>query len=705
MAPVIPARNKSGSSARSWSRRWLPSVCLVAGVALVYWNTLRAPFLFDDTGAVVNNPTIRRLWSLDAFTPPADGSTTTGRPVVNLSYALNIAISGESVWSYHALNLTIHALAALTLMGVVRRTLSGPVLRERLGTPAGPFAFLTALLWVLHPLQTESVVCIAQRTESLCGLFYLLTFYGFARATGQMVPGRAVLQPAPPHPEVRAEAPHDADISSRTWFAVSLVSCLLGMATKEVMVTAPVLLLLYDRTFVSRTFASAWRRRRAFYTALAATWLVLAWLVVRGGGARAASAGFGLGVSWWAYLLTQSEAIVLYLKLAFWPDPLVLDYGTAVANSLAAVWWQAAVVGALLAGTVWSLARKPVAGFLGAWFFVILAPSSSVVPLVTQTMAEHRMYLPLAAVMSLVVSSLHGRAGARAPWLLAAAAVGLGGVTFSRNRDYRDAIAIWTDTVVKSPLNARAHNNLAWALQQQGRADAANVHFARAVDLQPRYVSARYNWGVALLNQGRAVEAIAQLETAVRLAPDHADAHVNLGNALMQVQRAADAVPHYEAALRLNPGPDVHYDLAVALLDLGRHEEATARLRAALQLDPNLSETHYQLGRLAEAAGQPGEAERHYAETLRLAPDHLAAHRKLGLLLAHGERFDAAAAHFRAVIRLQPLDADAHANLGNVLLLGGHAREAVACYEESLRLRPGDARTRENLLLARESLR
>jgi tetratricopeptide (TPR) repeat protein len=688
--------------------------CLVVGVTLAYWNSLEAPFLFDDTGAVLHNPTIRRLASLAVLNPPADGSTTTGRPVANLSFAINYAISDETVWSYHALNMAIHLLAALTLMGLVRRTLSSSVLRDHFGPAARLLAFLTALLWVLHPLQTESVVCIAQRTESLCGLFYLLTLYCFIRAVRCDTDDASFGTTKTQKYKVGERSGRTFSVSlclggskpsPGIWYVLSVLFCIFGMGTKEVMVTAPLVVLLYDRTFVAGSFSSGWRQRLIYYPALAGTWLLLAWLVLRGGGARGVSAGFGLGVSWWTYLLKQCEAILLYLKLSFWPHPLVLDYGTGVMNSLGDVLWPAVVVLALLAATVAALIRKPVAGFLGACFFIILAPSSSVVPLVTQTMAEHRMYLPLAPVVVLLVLTGYRWLGSRATWPLVAVAVGLGLVTIARNHDYRDTVAIWTDNVANFPQGARGHNNLAWALQQQGKTEQANAHFARAVALEPGYVTARYNWGVALLDQGRVAEAIAQFETAVQLAPNHADACVNLGNALMQVQRAAEAVPYYETALRLQPAADAHYDLGVALAEVGRTEDAAGHLRAALQMNPALPEAHYQLARLAERAGQPAAAESQYLATLRLAPDHDAAHARLGLLLARAGRLPAATEHLRAAVRLKPGDAEARVNLGNVLLLQGQAREAIACYEEAVRLRPDDPRIRENLQMARDALR
>lgn len=684
MASATSATRAIPPPTRSLLLPWLAAAALVAAVALAYRNSLPAPFLFDDLGAVIDNPTIRHLGSVGVLVPPTDGSTSTGRPIVNLSFALNYAISGDHVWSYHALNVAIHALAALALMGLVRRTLTAPALRERFGTAAPSLAFVTALLWAMHPLQTETVDCIAQRTESLCALWYLLTLLCFVR--GAEPSGNA----AGRHPTV--------------WFSLSLLSCLLGMATKEVMVSAPLLVLLYDRTFHSGSFMAAWGRRRRYYLMLAGTWALLAGLVFGGRGSRGVAAGFGLGVSWWSYLLKQCEALALYLKLSCWPHPLVLDYGTAVVDTAATVWWQGGLVLGLLAGTGWALRRKPVFGFAGASFFLILAPSSSFVPLVTQTMAEHRMYLPLAGLLALVVGSAYCWIGPRLSGVLAAAAIALGATTIARNHDYLNPLRIWADTVAKCPQNARAHNNLAWALQALGKPAEANTHFARAIALSPGYVSAHYNWGVALLDQKRTGDAITQFEAALRLAPAHADAYANLGNALMQVQRAAEAVPCYEQALRLRPGADVHYDLGVALVALGRGLEAVGHFRAALQWDPALAEAHYQLARLADEADRPAEAEREYLATLHLVPAHEAAHRQLGLLLARMGRLAPAAEHFRAVIRLQPADADARGNLGNVLLLQGDVREAISCYEEALRLRPDDPRTRENLQFARDSL-
>jgi thioredoxin-like negative regulator of GroEL len=535
---------------------------LVAGIALVYANSLGAPFIFDDAGAVANNPTIRRLASLEIFQPPADGSATTGRPLVNASLALNYAVSGDRVWSYHALDVALHALAALMLFGLTRRTLS------RLNfADASRLAFATTLLWALHPLQTETVVCTAQRTELLCSVFYLLTLYAFVRGTTPLGDG--------------------ASFPRRAWLILSVVACLLGMATKEVMVTAPLIVLLYDRTFVAKSLSDALRARLGFYVALAATWLLLAALVVRSGGARGASAGFGLGVTPWTYLLTQADALVLYLRLSFVPYPLVLDYGTAVAHSVADVWWQGLVVLALLASTLWALGRKPALGFLGAWFFLVLAPSSSVVPLVTQTIAEHRMYLPLAAVLIAVAVAAQRWLGSRAlPVLTVAALVG-SGATFARNHDYVSAFAMWSDNVAHRP-HARVLTALGVELLHAGRPADALPHFERALALDPTHLSAQRNRGLALLQLGRADEAAALFAALPGREPGEAAEFFTLGNAFVREEKYAEAAAAYARTLTVEPDhAAAHANLGNIRLLQGRVREAIAEYETVLRLRPD----------------------------------------------------------------------------------------------------------------------
>jgi len=346
---------------------------LVAAALAAWHNSFSTPFILDDDENITLNPTIRQLWPVGpALAPPANIGVG-GRPVTNLSLAFNHALGGFDVTGYHAVNLAIHVLAGLFLFGLARRTLQRPVLRERCGEDALPLALAIALLWMLHPLQTESVTYIVQRTESLMGMFYLATLYCFARG-------------------MESRAPF-------WWYSLSVLACALGMGSKEVMVTAPVVVLLYDRTFGAGTFCAALRARWPVYAGLAATWLVLA-LLLLGALEPGRAIGYGFGVTAWNYALTESRVVIHYLWLAIWPYPLVLDRGLAMVAHASEVGPFLAAIALLVGGTVYALIRRPLLGFVAAWVLLILAPTSSVVPVAFQPMAEHRMYLPLVGLVA-----------------------------------------------------------------------------------------------------------------------------------------------------------------------------------------------------------------------------------------------------------------------------------------------------------------
>lgn len=607
--PRPPANDANALPVARRDRTGLAAVLIVFALIAVYANSLRAPFVFDDIPAIVENATIRDLGNLRlVLSPPAEiGSSANSRPLVNLSLALNYAAGGLDPTGYHAVNILLHALAALTLFGLVRRTCLLPRVRGRLGPVALPFALSTALVWAVHPLQTETVTCAIQRTEGLVGLFYLFAVYALVRAA-----------------ETGA-----SDRARRVWAVVLFTSCLLGVLAKELMATAPVVLWLFDRTFLAGNFREAWRQRRGLYLALLATWLPLAWLMMSGG-KRGGTVGFGLGMSSWDYALTQCQALILYLRLAVWPHPLVMDYGLDVVSGPGEVWPQALLLLGLLAGTVVALRRWPVAGFLGAWCFLILAPSSSVVPLISQTIAEHRMYLPLAALVTGLVAGLWTWLGRRAWLVTGVIIVTLGVVTVARNHDYRSALAIWEDTAVKAPGSARAHNNLVSELIPAGRIDEALAHGERAVALAPADASMRVNLGTALQVAGRTPEAVAQYEEALRLDPANVDGQFNYGIILAGLRRLPEARAYFESVLRVKSSHvGARINLGNVLTDLGLRQEGMQQYREALALAPANPEAHYNLGNALLVAGRLAEAGAEYEAALRSKPDYAKARTNL----------------------------------------------------------------------------
>lgn len=647
---------------------WLAVACLVGAILTAYHNSFSTPFVFDDGPAVLGNPTIRHLTALGAvLSPPrAGGQTVGGRPVVNLSLAVNYAVGGTEVRGYHVFNLAVHTLGALALFGIVRRTLLQPALRERFGAVATWLALAVALLWAVHPLQTESVTYVIQRAESLMGLFYLLTLYCFVRGATNMAGESGITGGRAPAPEVQARV-------CNRWQLLAVVTCGLGMATKEVMVSAPLIVLLYDRAFVAGSWREAWAKRKIFYLCLGATWLLLGWLVV-GAENRGGTAGLGLDDSVWTYALTQTRAIVLYLRLALWPQPLVFDYGTDAIERLADALPFALVVAVLFVGAAVAWRRRPVAGFLGAWFFAILAPSSSIVPIPVQPMAEHRMYLPLAAVVVLIVLGTYSlwRRGCWA--VFGAITLILVVLTVARNEDYLSPRSIWADTVAKRPTNARARCYLADVLAAQGQFTEALSHYDEAIRLDR---PAKVRGDRSILG----------------------DILVNSGNVLRALGRKTEAVRRYEDALRVDSGlATAHFNLGCVHLEENRLPEAVDRFEQALKIDPNHAAAHTSLGSALLLGGRTAEALVRYQTALRLDPS-AKAYQSLGIALLYSRRIPEAIAHLEQAVQLDPDLAQAHEFLGNALSAQGRKAEATAHYQRALQLEPGNERVRHALEL------
>ena len=550
---------------------------LAAAAALAYSTSFAGVFVFDDKFGIVDNPNIKSLWPLTRAMSAPPEMPVSARPVASLTLAINYALAPEdvrdvlspgrpsapaevrerflrNVWGYHLFNLILHVLTTLALFGVVRRTLKSPPLITRFGAEATPLAFVISLIWTVHPLLTDAVTYVVQRTEVLMGLFCLLTLYCSIRAGehGMAAPRR------------------------RLWSAGAIACCAMGMGSKQTMVVAPLIVWVWDWLFGGRpadhTSELAFRGdRRRLYGGLSATWLILAALVWMERWPH--SIGFAReGWTPWTYLLTQSGVIVHYLRLSLVPWPLALDYdGWPMARSILEVAPYTLVLAGLLAATIVAVVRRLPWGFPGIWFFALLAPSSSVLPLATEVAAERRMYLPLAAVVTVIVISvlltwrsvaprvlpatqLRQRVGRSATAVVVGALViALGGLTYARNMQYWSDEEIWRDTVEKRPANPRARLNYGIDLYEAGRLPEAERELREAVRLKDTSAAAHANLGPVLCALGKADEGIWHLERALALDPEYTTAHGNLGEAYASKGNRVLAAQQFARAVEVSP--------------------------------------------------------------------------------------------------------------------------------------------------------
>lgn len=640
-------------------RLWTSVLLIAAAILAAYVNAFDAAFVYDDGPNVRDNQHIRSLWPpWEPLSIPLwnSGLTVDGRPALSLSFALNRRLLGPTARGYRVVNIAIHIAAALLLFGIVWRTVQKS---SRFKVQSSGFGFrdfwlaaAVALLWAVHPLQTESVTYITQRCESLAGMLVLLTLYCAVRGF-HAEPGS---RPA------------------RFWFAGSILACFVGAGTKETVAAAPFIVLLYDWFFVSGSARAALRRRPQLYTLLLSCWLLISGLVLLSSRTKLGDMRLTSPAE---YALTQPGALLRYLRLCFVPYPLVMDYNWPVARGAMQIAPPLLAILAMLALSIWAFHRRHWAGFLGACFLVVLAPSSSIFPS-RQTFQEHRMYLALTFVVVAVVLGadclLRRLCGADSPAakasrprlllpvartvLVVGVVVPLILLTRHRNSDYESELTLWTQNVRQRPGSYVAHSNLGILIDRAGQHAKATKHFWQALAINPRYSPAHYNWANTLVTLGNHGDAVAHYREAILLNPRHDLAHNNLGNLLQKQGRNLEAIAHFRDALIINPLlAGVHYNWGNALAGLDRFDEAVI----------------------------------HYERAIERKPEHADAYRNLGNSLAALGSLEAAGDSLLTAARLEPKQHATHINLGTVRAMQGNLPAAAACYRKALALSPGSA--------------
>jgi protein O-mannosyl-transferase len=658
---------------------------LVLAGALVYANGLSGPFVWDDDTAILRNESIRQFGT--ALRPPPE-TPVTGRPLPNLTFALNYAFGGVDPVGYHTLNLAIVIAGALLLFGIVRRTLRAPALIESLGSASVPVGLFAALWWLLHPLVTEVVDYTTQRTESLMGLFLLLTLYASIRARDRR--------------------------RGLAWTAVAVAACIAGMASKESMVVAPLIVLLYDLTFGFGSWRERIAGRSVLYGGLAATWIALALFVAS---AERTTAGFGSGVSPRTYVLNQLDALWRYGVLTAWPRSLVLDYGVPREVSLGDVAPQALFVVLLFAALGWALVRRSLLAFPFFCVLLTLAPTSSVLPVASEVAAERRMFVPLAALAACVavggwwLAERAGRVGSWARTTVIATGclwlVVLGARTVARNAEYQQPLTLWATSVERHP-HGRARLSYAIELLEAGRQDDAIVQLREAVVDYPR---AKFALGRELALRGRVDEgmphllafiadnptradriparrmlgrifasrnqpdaALEQFKAILEMSPTDSDANASLGDLYSSLDRHQEAEVAYRALISARPSnPEGYLRLGVALTRGEQPEKAVEVFQKAAELGPGLPEPRLRLAEVLVRLGEPGTAADYAKQALDMAPSDTA-HNLLGAALASQGKLPEAIEHFRAALALAPSNESVKNNLARAERIVASAR-------------------------------
>jgi len=585
-------------------------------VVLIYTPSLTTPYIFDDIINIRDNPHIRvPSLSLKNLAWAAFHSPVTNRPVANISFALNYYVNGYNPVGFHVVNVLIHIATGFLLFYLAKATLLTPALKVRYGQ-FGWIPFFTVFIWVVHPLQTQSVTYLVQRMNSLAAMFYILSMLLYAR--------------------FRLTA-H----TRSKWLLCAgwVVSGLLACGTKEISATLPGFIILYE-----------WY----FFQGLSRKWVRRHWLILLGSGliiisislayfgnsplARILSSYNARDFSLVQRVLTQFRVVIFYISLLMWPRPsrLNLDHDFALSYSLTdplTTLFAILVIVALIILAILTARRNPLLSFGILWFFGNLVIESSVIGL--ELVFEHRNYLPsmlvIMALIALVFRYIKPVWFAVIPLCIAGTL--FTAWTFERNRVWADEITLYRDCVEKSPAKARPHNNL----------------------------------GAALIRRGRLAEAVEQFRTALTINSDYADAHYNLGSALARQGNLEQGIYHFRETLRLEPrNLKALNNMGVALLLLGRYREAMDYLEAALKINPSDADVHSNLGFALKSRGDPEGAIRHLSRALAIDPEHADALNNLGLVLKDQGQIEAAYQLFARALKINPNFEQARRNLAEI---------------------------------------
>lgn len=532
--------------------KWIALVAIPLLILVVYHRTFTYPFQFDGATKIQTNESYQRLdWSHFPTAP---------RSLVGLTWRLNYLADGGSLVGYHIVNIAIHIVASLLLFGFIEHTLRLPKIAERYRDHATLLAAAIAILWAVHPLQTQSVTYIVQRYESLMGMFFLLSLFCFIKGFTSKY--------------------HAA------WYIGSVIACAASALCKEVAIVIPLIILWYDRAFLAESWGDSIRNRWPVYLGLFASWLILAQLAFvpiekhnEHGTVLVHEVDFTAEepirsvVGPKEYLYSQAHAIPFYVQLTILPIGQSLDHGWRATYSLTDAIWPGILVVTPMGLTIWCVFRAPRWSFVGACFFLILAPTSSILP-IQDIVFEHRMYLPLAAVLAVVVfgiyeglrrteskqrtDSSHLSASQGLVVVLVVLVAVYGGVSIARNEVYRDGETMWRDVLAKNPNNPRAYHGIAHAYISRGDWVNAIPYLEKTIELHPEYpfkggYATRFKTGAKkAIELGDAKLALKLLDLAIKMDPQDAESYLLMAK-LWQHQNPRKSIALLQLALQHDP--------------------------------------------------------------------------------------------------------------------------------------------------------
>jgi len=613
---------------------WFGLIVIGLSVLVIYSNIYNSPFVFDDVPRIVENSTIRDLsnfLSPDKLLEP--------RAIVDFTFALNYRFGKLNVFGYHLVNVLIHILngflvyilvSALLKQGHRGSNASAALISESPDFSIRITSLFTALIFVVHPIQTQAVTYTVQRYASMAAMFYMASVLFYLKARMTKAGGRGQGS------GIGGQKLKSFHLSALSYIALSILCGILAFLSKQNTASLPLVILVVEYLLIDRTW-QRWKTKLPWFVVLFALWTLFI-LYVSGffsGGFEGRELLSDVSeliketetVGRWQYLCTQFNVVVIYIRLLFLPVLQNMDYLYPFKSGFFDSYTPFAflfLIGIAALG-LWHIKKRPMISLAIFWFFITLSVESSIIP-IRDALFEHRLYLPMLGFGLFVSCQLfHYLSDKRfmAFVLSLAIVVVLGAATYRRNNTWQNEKALWSDVVTKSPDNYRAYYNLGNAFVRQGRISEAIKHYIKALQIKPNHAKAHNNLGNTLKDQGKLSEAITHYYEALRINPDYARAHNNLGDALAIQGNLSEAIKHYTEALRISPDlNEAHENIEKASALLMELNELIQSLQELLKVNPENPGLYYDLGTLYYKKGDFDKAIFQYEKSLSIQQDN-----------------------------------------------------------------------------------
>ena len=667
----------------------------VAGMALIillgliiYSNSFQCSFHFDDLSFIVHNPKIYKLSDINSW-----WSIYPSRPLSIFTFALNYHYNQLDVWYYHLVNLVIHLFNACMVWWLTMLILSTPAMKDHtIARQKNIIALFTALLFVSHPLATQSVTYIWQRQASLVTLFYLLSMAIY----------------------VKARIADKSSVKSYMLFTGSLISAVLAMLTKENAFTLPFAILLLELFFLQTKKRLINIKNYRIILSIAA-FLGLIFIIILTFQSRMfkpipPSSGNSETITPLNYLFTQFSVIARYIRLLFLPIGQNFDYDYPVSNNFFEMRTMFSFLGllSLIVLAIFLFKRSRIISFGIIFFFLTLSVESGFIP-INDVIFEHRTYLPSIGFFLVLASSIYVLLWNKYKYLAIAVLVIIIGsnsiLTYGRNKVWKDDLSLWNDVALKSPHKARPFVNRGYAYRNLDQRDNEIADYTTAIRIDPKFTIAWYCRGVAFGSLGQWDKAIADYSKAIEIDSGYSDALISRGIAFGSRRQWDKAIADYSMAVKINPNNAQAYsNRGIAYNNLGQLNNAVADYSRAIGIEPNYMDAYMDRGVAYGGLGQLDKAIADFSKAIQIDPKFAKAWYSRGVAYGILKQWDNAIADYTRAIEIDPKYTRACYNRGAAYANLGQWANAITDYTRAIGIDPGYAKAFYNRGVAYDNL-